>query len=133
MKLKKARIPFRIQIANKRFALWKDPETRVHMELIRQRATIRAKEVKDNKTLVLKTIFQQSPKEFTALELKDFIQSKISLPKRKDQPTRYDSFIYRLRRKGIIKYDAGLGKWVNLTHTTTLPDAEQTNDSNLQN
>ena len=123
MKLNKARIPYKIIMANKRFALWKDPETRVKMELIRQRATIRAKEVKDNKTLRLKSLFQSGTKDYTAEELKQFINANIDLPMRNYKPTLYNSFIYRLRRKGIVKYDALLGKWINLT-LLQLPETE---------
>ena len=108
------KLPWKFFIANTRKKLWKDkPE---QMELIRQRATDRAKQIKNEKHQNLKRYIFNWPAEITTIELKQLILA-LNYVNSKGKRMSELSMINRLRRKSLIKYDAGLGIWKNMTKT----------------
>ena len=133
MRYKKGKIPRHIRLANIRFKLWRDPATADKMKSIQQYGTRRAAEIRNNKTLALKEFCKQLPKELDYSDLLEVIKTSLSLTKKNGKEIKVRTLINRLRSKNIFRFDAGLGKWVNLTHTTTSSCTEQTNDPNLQN
>ena len=87
------------------------------MESIRQRATDRAKQIKQDKHRNLVRHLFNWPAEITSNELKDLINA-LNYTDNKGNRMLTLSMINRLRRKGLINYDAGLGVWKNLTKLT---------------
>ena len=87
------------------------------MERIRQNATDRAKQIKDDKHRNLVRYLYNWPAEITSNELKQLIQA-LNYVDAKGNRMRELSMINRLRRKQLIRYDTGLGVWVNLTKLT---------------
>ena len=113
MKKLRNKTPLFIRIANGRFKVWKEkPEM---MELIRQRATIRAKQIKDLKHRNLVNHISNWPAKITTEELQNLI-SELNYTDKQGTRMLTSSMINRLRRKGLVKYDAGLGLWINLTY-----------------
>jgi len=112
---KKRKLPWKFFIANTRKKLWKD--NREMMEHIRQNATDRAKQIKQDKHRNLVRHLYNWPAEITSIELKQLIQA-LNYVDKHGKRMRELSMINRLRRKHLITYDAGLGVWVNLTKLT---------------
>jgi hypothetical protein len=112
---KKTKLPWKFFIANTRKRLWKD--NRQMMESIRQNATDRAKQIKQDKHRNLVRYLYNWPAEITSIELKELIQA-LNYVDAKGKRMRELSMINRLRRKQLIQYDAGLGIWKNLTKLT---------------
>ena len=84
------------------------------MEMIRQRATDRAKQIKDIKHRNLINLVNQWPAMIHSDELVSLIQA-LNYSDKRGKRMQTASMINRLRRKGLISYDAGLGIWKNLT------------------
>jgi triacylglycerol esterase/lipase EstA (alpha/beta hydrolase family) len=84
------------------------------MESIRQRATARAKAVRDKKTDRLKFYLAELPDRMTKEELKTLIVDEYC------QQTKVDpaSFYRHVKRHGLLSYDGAVGLWVNLTKET---------------
>ena len=112
-KIKK--LPWKFFIANTRKKLWKD--NKPMMESIRQRATDRAKQIKDDKHRNLIRHLFNWPEEITSNELKQYIDALNYTDKHGNRMLTL-SMINRLRRKGLISYDASLGIWKNMTKLT---------------
>ena len=109
---KKTKLPWKFFIANTRKKLWKEQPER--METIRQNATDRAKQIKDDKHRNLVRHLFNWPEEITSNELKQLIDGLNYQDKQGNRMLTL-SMINRLRRKGLIVYDAGLGLWKNKT------------------
>lgn len=102
-------IPRKVQaaftLANRRRKAWKEkPE---HMEAIRQRATKAAKAVRERKHQLLVHRLRSLPAEITTDNLRKFAAD--IYPRR----FAFRSFVNRVRRHGLLAYDAVLGVWVN--------------------
>ena len=102
-------IPRKVQaaftLANRRRKAWKEkPE---HMEAIRQRATKAAKAVREGKHQLLVQRLRSLPAEITSDNLRKFADD--IYPRR----FAFRSFVNRVRRHGLLTYDAVLGVWVN--------------------
>ena len=113
--MKKRKLPWKFFIANTRKKLWKD--NRQMMESIRQNATDRASQIKQDKHQNLKRHIFNWPAEITTNELKHLIQA-LNYTDKKGNRMLEVSMINRLRRKRLVEYDAGLGVWKNLTKLT---------------
>jgi len=102
-------IPRKVQaaftLANRRRKAWKEkPE---HMEAIRQRATKAAKAVREGKHQLLVQRLRSLPAEITTDNLRKAAAD--IYPRR----FAFRSFVNRVRRHGLLTYDAVLGVWVN--------------------
>jgi len=94
-------------LANRRRKAWKEkPE---HMEAIRQRATKAAKTVRERKHQLLVHRLRTLPAEIQTDQLRVLILD--IYPKR----FCFRSFTNRVRKHGLMSYDAILGVWVNHT------------------
>jgi hypothetical protein len=122
MRYKKGKIPYHIRRANIRFKLWRDPLTKPKMQAIQQYGTRRAAEIRFNNVQKIRDFFKQLPKELSYNELLEVIETKISLQRKNGKITKVRTFINKLRSKNILRFDALLGKWINLT---LLQDSEQ--------
>jgi hypothetical protein len=117
----KRKLNNRYRLSNIRKKLWKDkPE---QMEAIRIRAIARAKQIKDEKYQRLFIFLQGWPKEITPEQLKQLINDEINLTNKRGKQMHLRSFINKLTRRQLLRYDAGLGKWINLTHLQ-IPSSE---------
>jgi aspartate/methionine/tyrosine aminotransferase len=112
MKTKRKLTP-RYRLANIRRKLWKHkPE---QMEAIRIRAIARAKQIKDEKYRKLFIFLQGWPDKITPEQLKQLITDEIEMTNKHGKQMHVRSFMNKLTRRQLLKYDAGLGKWINLT------------------
>ena len=87
------------------------------MELIRQRAIEIARKRRLERLDNLKILIYSWPKELNTDEFRariDLIEYKTNNGKSMNKL----SLINRIRSKGLMKYDAGLGIWLNLTKLT---------------
>ena len=105
---KKRRLNNRYRLANVRKKRWK--EDRDHMESIRLRAISKAKFNKDIHSVRLADFISLWPETLTTQQLNDNIKAQINLTN-----STLKSFKEYLTRRKILRYDAGLGKWINLT------------------
>ena len=105
---KKRRLSNRYRLANIRKKRWK--EDREHMESIRIRAISQAKLNKDIHSAKLSDFISFWDKTLTTQQLNDNIKTQIQLTN-----SSLKSFKEYLVRRKILRYDAGLGKWINLT------------------
>ena len=106
-----ASVRAKFYLANRRRKAWKEkPE---HMEAIRQRATKAAKTGKERKHQLLVHRLRTLPAEIQTDQLR--VLALDIYPKR----FAFRSFINRVRRHGLMSYDAILGLWVN--HTLSQP------------
>ena len=105
---KKRRLNNRYRLANIRKKRWKD--NRDYMESIRLRAISKAKFNKDIHSVRLADFISLWPETLTTQQLNDNIKSQINLTN-----STLKSFKEYLTRRKILRYDAGLGKWINLT------------------
>ena len=92
------------------------------MQAIQQYGTRRAAEIRFNNVQKIRDFFKQLPKELSYNELLEVIETKISLQRKNGKITKVRTFINKLRSKNILRFDALLGKWINLT---LLQDSEQ--------
>ena len=92
------------------------------MQAIQQYGTRRAAEIRFNNVQKIRDFFKQLPKELSYNELLEVIEIKISLQRKNGKITKVRTFINKLRSKNILRFDALLGKWINLT---LLQDSEQ--------
>lgn len=106
-----ASVRAKFTLANRRRKAWKDkPE---HMEAIRQRATKAAKTGKERKHQLLVSRLRTLPAEIQTEQLR--VLALDIYPKR----FAFRSFVNRVRRHGLMTYDAILGLWVNHTLSAT--------------
>lgn len=99
----------RYALTRARQKAWREQPER--MELIRRRATDKAKAVKEQKNQRLTKALQSLPDQMTSQELDDlFLNDYLS----SKQVTR-DSFHKRVRRRGLLAYDPSKGVWLNLS------------------
>lgn len=97
------------------------------MESIRQRATNRAKERKDNLNRVLVEVIRSDwPTVLSPVELKLHLKSIPYYNPVTFKPRNVKSLFNRLVRRNIIKFNSKQKIWINLTH---IDDT----DTNLQN
>jgi hypothetical protein len=113
---KKRRLNNRYRLANVRKKRWK--KDRDHMESIRQRAISKAKFNKDIHSVRLADFISLWPETLTTQQLNENIKAQINLTN-----STLKSFKEYLTRRKILRYDAGLGKWINLT-LLQLPESE---------
>ena len=113
---KKNKLSNRYRLANVRKKRWKEDYD--HMEAIRQRAISKAKFNRDIHAVKLADFISFWPDKLTTKQLNELIQSQINLTN-----SSVKSFKEYLTRRNILRYDTGLGRWINLTHLQ-LPDAE---------
>lgn len=85
------------------------------MEAIRIRAIARAKQIKDEKYKKLFIFIQGWPKEITPEHLKQLINDEINMTNKHGKQMHFRSFMNKLTRRKLLRFDAGLGKWINLT------------------
>lgn len=105
---RQAAVLFKLQMTRWRQKAWRDkPE---HMEAIRKRATDRAKAVKEDKIQALRTYMADLPQRMTGQDL-DRLLVQDYLARRK---VTKDAFFRRVKRNGLLAYDAATGDWVNL-------------------
>ena len=88
------------------------------MESIRQRAIGKAKFNRDIHAVKLADFISFWPDKLTTKQLNELIQSQINLTN-----SSVKSFKEYLTRRNILRYDTGLGRWINLTHLQ-LPDLQ---------
>jgi hypothetical protein len=105
---KKRKLSYRYRLANIRKKRWK--EDRDHMESIRQRAILKAKIIKDIHSVRLADFISLWPERLTTQQLNENIKAQINLTN-----STLKSFKEYLTRRKILRYDTGLGKWINLT------------------
>ena len=105
---KKRKLSYRYRLANIRKKRWK--EDRDHMESIRLRAISKAKFNKDIHYVRLADFISLWPETLTTQQLNDNINAQINLTN-----STLKSFKEYLTRRKILRYDAVLGKWINLT------------------
>ena len=105
----------RIKLANRRFKKWKEnPE---QMELIRQRAIEIARKRRYERLDNLKNLIKSWPEQLTT----DEFRSRIELIEYKTKNGKLMnklSLVNRIRSKGLVVYDTGLGLWKNMTKLT---------------
>ena len=106
--MKQRKLSARYRLANKRRKLWK--HNRDHMESIRQRAISKAKFNKDIHSVRLADFISLWPATLTTQQLNDNIKAQINLTN-----STLKSFKEYLTRRKILRYDTGLGMWINLT------------------
>ena len=104
---KKRKLSYRYRLANIRKKRWK--EDRDHMESIRLRAISKAKFNKDIHSVRLADFISLWPETLTTQQLNDNINAQINLTN-----STLKSFKEYLTRRKILRYDAVLGKWINL-------------------
>jgi hypothetical protein len=105
---KKRKLSNRYRLANIRKKRWK--EDRDHMESIRLRAISKAKFNKDIHSVRLADFISLWPERLTTQQLNENIKAQINLTN-----SSVKSFKEYLTRRKILRYDAMLGKWINLT------------------
>jgi hypothetical protein len=105
---KKRKLSNRYRLANIRKKRWK--EDRNHMESIRLRAISKAKFNKDIHSVRLADFISLWPERLTTQQLNENIKAQINLTN-----SSVKSFKEYLTRRKILRYDALLGKWINLT------------------
>jgi len=88
------------------------------MESIRLRAISKAKFNKDIHSVRLADFISLWPETLTTQQLNDNIKAQINLTN-----STLKSFKEYLTRRKILRYDASLGKWINLT-LLQLPESE---------
>jgi hypothetical protein len=113
---KKRKLSNRYRLANIRKKRWK--EDRDHMESIRLRAISKAKFNKDIHSVKLADFISLWPAILTTQQLNDNIKAQINLTN-----SSIKSFKEYLTRRKILRYDTGLGMWINLT-LLQLPETE---------
>jgi len=113
---KKRKLSNRYRLANIRKKRWK--EDRDHMESIRLRAISKAKFNKDIHSVRLADFISLWPETLTTQQLNDNIKAQINLTN-----SSVKSFKEYLTRRKILRFDALLGKWINLT-LLQLPETE---------
>lgn len=105
---RKAAALAKLQMTRWRQKAWRDmPE---HMETIRQRATIRAKEVKDDQIRLLRLYLADLPERMTSPELDDLIVREYAAQRKVTKA----SFFRRVKRHALLAYDVTTGHWQNL-------------------
>jgi hypothetical protein len=110
---KKRKLTPRYRLANIRRKLWKHkPE---QMEAIRIRAIARAKQIKDEKYHKLFIFLQGWPDKITPEQLKQLINDEINMTNKHGKQMHLRSFMNKLTRRQLLRYDTLLGKWINLT------------------
>ena len=103
----------RLQMTRYRQKAWREkPDL---MESIRQRATARAKTVRDKKTDRLKHYLSELPERMTKEELKTLIVDEYCQQKQVDPA----SFYRHVKRHGLLSYDGAVALWVNHTRPPT--------------
>ena len=112
--MKRRKLSYRYRLANIRKKRWKD--NRDHMESIRQRAINQAKFNKDIHSVKLADFISLWDKTLSTQQLNELINTQLNLTS-----CSVKSFKEYLSRRKILRYDAGLGKWINLTHLQ-IPD-----------
>lgn len=85
------------------------------MEQIRQRATSRAKAVKEGKNLRLIEALKALPETMTTQELYDLFLSNYLTTR----DVTKDSFFKRVKRRGLMAYDAAQSVWLNLSRLSS--------------
>jgi hypothetical protein len=113
---KKRKLSNRYRLANIRKKRCK--EDRDHMESIRLRAISKAKFNKDIHSVRLADFISLWPERLTTQQLNENIKAQINLTN-----SSVKSFKEYLTRRNILRFDAGLGKWINLT-LLQLPESE---------
>lgn len=104
----KAAILAKLQMTRWRQKAWRDkPDV---MEAIRQRATIRAKQVKDEQIRLLRGYIADLPDRMTSLELDDLLVREYTAQRKVARA----SFFRRVKRHGLLAYDGSTGHWQNL-------------------
>lgn len=85
------------------------------MIAIQQYGTRRAAEIRFNNVQKIRHFFKELPEQLSYTELLEVIETKISLKRKNGKITKIRTFINKLRTKNILRFDAVLGKWINLT------------------
>ena len=93
------------------------------MIAIQQYGTRRAAEIRFNNVQKIRHFFKELPEQLSYTELLQIIETKISLKRKNGKITKIRTFINKLRSKNILRFDAVLGKWINLT-LLQLPESE---------
>ena len=94
------------------------------MEKIRStRATPAAKKRHDDNNDYLIELMQSIPAEITLRKLMGYLDQIPYWNAKTGKERNRKSLYNRMIRRGLIKYDAGLGKWINLT-LLQLPESE---------
>lgn len=105
---RQAAVLAKLQMTRWRQKAWRDkPEV---MEAIRQRATIRAKEVKDDQIRLLRLYIADLPDRMTGPELDQLLVKEYAEQRKVTKA----SFFRRVKRHGLLVYDATTGHWQNL-------------------
>ena len=81
------------------------------MEGIRQRATAKAKAIKDERNRNLIAVLSTLPERLTPTELRDLFLAGYC----RDKQVTEESFFLRVKRRGLMSYDPASGTWLNLT------------------
>lgn len=112
--------------ANRRH-LWK--HNRPYMERIRQKATAKATERRDDIKTFLLIEVRSWPAAMTPTQLDDMLLTLPYTRKNRKRRMRRDSLIRRLRLLGLLAYDARDNTWSNLCHLsreeTSLNDCDR--------
>jgi len=105
---RQAAVLAKLQMTRWRQKAWRDkPEV---MEAIRQRATARAKEVKDDQIRLLRLYIADLPDRMTGPELDDLLVREYAEQRKVTKA----SFFRRVKRHALLAYDATTGHWQNL-------------------
>ena len=94
------------------------------MEYIRStKATPAAKKRHDDNNAYLIELMKPIPAQVTLKKLMGYLDQIPYWNEKTGKERNRKSLYNRMIRRGLIKYDAGLKRWINLTHLQ-LPDAE---------
>lgn len=109
---RRGKILFKLQLTRDRQKAWRERPD--HMEGIRQRATAKAKAIKDQKNLNLIAVLSALPERLTPTELRELFLTDYCQAKQVTE----ESFFIRVKRRGLMSYDPATGLWLNLTKPT---------------
>ena len=109
---RRGKILFKLHLTRDRQKAWRERPD--HMEGIRQRATAKAKAIKDQKNLNLIAVLSTLPERLTPTELRELFLTGYC----RDKQVTEESFFIRVKRRGLMSYDPASGLWLNLTKPT---------------
>ena len=86
------------------------------MEYVRStKATPAAKQIHDDNNVYLIELMQSIPAQVTLKKLRGYLDQMPYWNAKTGKERNRKSLLNRMIRRKLIRYDAGLGKWINLT------------------